>query len=235
MSQIKVGDYLFRRLHELGIRSVFGVPGDYELALLDLVTDNDLSWKGNPNELISSYAADGYARVRGAGAFVTTFGPGELSAYCGMAGHYAEFVPVVHIVGYPAVDAVRNKKIMHHSLGNGKFDMYENMAKNITAATAVINYAPTAAREIDETLAIMMRESRPVYIGLSVDIAYEMIDSKRLNVPIPTKLQPNDSALEESVVGEIRKLIERSNNPGIIFDGGKFYGSSCNTNHTNYL
>ncbi|TXC03052.1 hypothetical protein FocTR4_00015418 [Fusarium oxysporum f. sp. cubense] len=159
MSQIKVGDYLFRRLHELGIRSVFGVPGDYELALLDLVTGNDLVWKGNPNELISSYAADGYARVRGAGAFVTTFGPGELSAYCGMAGQYAEFVPVVHIVGYPTVDAVRNRRIMHHSLGNGKFDMYENMAKNITAATVVINYAPTAAREIDEALTVMMRES----------------------------------------------------------------------------
>ncbi|KAF5971487.1 putative PDC1-pyruvate decarboxylase, isozyme 1 [Fusarium bulbicola] len=160
MPKIKVGDYLFRRLHELGIRSVFGVPGDYELALLDLVTDNDLAWKGNPNELISSYAADGYARVRGAGAFVTTFGPGELSAYCGMAGHYAEFVPVVHIVGYPTVDAVRNKRIMHHSLGNGKFDMYENMAKNITAATVVINYAPTAARDIDETLTAMMRAVR---------------------------------------------------------------------------
>ncbi|EMT71405.1 Putative pyruvate decarboxylase C13A11.06 [Fusarium odoratissimum] len=193
MSQIKVGDYLFRRLHELGIRSVFGVPGDYELALLDLVTGNDLVWKGNPNELISSYAADGYARVRGAGAFVTTFGPGELSAYCGMAGQYAEFVPVVHIVGYPTVDAVRNRRIMHHSLGNGKFDMYENMAKNITAATVVINYAPTAAREIDEALTVMMRESRPVYIGLSVDIAYEMIDAEGLNVPIPTELHPNDS------------------------------------------
>ncbi|KAF5558715.1 pyruvate decarboxylase [Fusarium phyllophilum] len=221
MPQIKIGDYLFRRLHELGIRSVFGVPGDYELALLDLVTKNDLAWKGNPNELIiSSYAADGYACVRGAGAFVTTFGPGELSAYCGMAGHYAEFVPVVHIVGYPTVDAVRNKRIMHHSLGNGKFDMYENMAKNITAATVVINYAPTAAREIDETLTTMMSESRPVYIGLSVDIAYEMIDAQGLNVPIPTELLPNHPALEESVVEEIRKLIKRSNNPAIIVDGG---------------
>ncbi|CZR44631.1 putative PDC1-Pyruvate decarboxylase, isozyme 1 [Fusarium proliferatum ET1] len=221
MPEIKVGDYLFRRLHELGIRSVFGVPGDYELALLDLVTDNELAWKGNPNELISSYAADGYARVRGAGAFVTTFGPGELSGYCGMAGHYAEFVPVVHIVGYPAVDAVRNKRIMHHSLGNGKFDMYENMAKNITAATVVINYAPTAAQEIDETLTTMMRESRPVYIGLSVDIAYEMIDAEGLNVPIPIKLLPNDPALEESVVEEIKRLMERSSNPAIIVDGGK--------------
>lgn len=220
MSQIKVGDYLFRRLHELGIRSVFGVPGDYELALLDLVTGNDLVWKGNPNELISSYAADGYARVRGAGAFVTTFGPGELSAYCGMAGQYAEFVPVVHIVGYPTVDAVRNRRIMHHSLGNGKFDMYENMAKNITAATVVINYAPTAAREIDEALTVMMRESRPVYIGLSVDIAYEMIDAEGLNVPIPTELHPNDSGLEGIVVEKIRKLMERSNNPAVIVDGG---------------
>ncbi|KAF4957014.1 hypothetical protein FGADI_3427 [Fusarium gaditjirri] len=228
MSQVKVGDYLFRRLHELGIRSVFGVPGDYELALLDLVTDNDLAWNGNPNELISSYAADGYARVRGAGAFVTTFGPGELSAYCGMAGHYVEFVPVVHIVGYPTVDAVRNKRIMHHSLGNGKFDMYENMAKNITAATVVINYAPTAAREIDEALTVMMRESRPVYIGLSVDIAYEMIDAEGLNAPIPTELHPNDPALEEGVVEEIRKLMERSNNPAIIVDGGKSYGAVRN-------
>ncbi|KAF5668392.1 pyruvate decarboxylase [Fusarium heterosporum] len=220
MPGIKVGDYLFRRLHSLGIRSVFGVPGDYELALLDLVTDNDLAWKGNPNELVSSYAADGYARVRGAGAFVTTFGPGELSAYCGMAGQYAEFVPVVHIVGYPAVDAVFNKKVMHHSLGNGKFDMYEDMAKHITAATAVINHAPTAAQEIDSVLGTMMRESRPVYIGLSVDIAYEIIDAEGLESPIPTTLQPNDAVLEEKVIGKIRELIEQSKRPAVIADGG---------------
>ncbi|KAH7188107.1 thiamine diphosphate-binding protein [Fusarium flagelliforme] len=220
MPQIKVGDYLFRRLQELGIRSVFGVPGDYELALLDLITTNSLSWKGNPNELIASYAADGYARVNGAGAFVTTFGPGELSAYCGMAGQYAEYVPIVHIVGYPAVEAVRAKKIMHHSLGDGRFGMYESMAKNITADTVVIDYAPTAASEIDRVLATMMRESRPVYIGLSVDIAYELIDAEGLDVPILIDLQPNDPTLEDKVVDEIRKVIERAENPAIIVDGG---------------
>ncbi|KAJ4004002.1 Pyruvate decarboxylase 1 [Fusarium irregulare] len=220
MAQIKVGDYLFRRLHELGIRSIFGVPGDYELALLDLVTNNSLSWKGNPNELVASYAADGYARVNGAGAFVTTFGPGELSAYCGMAGQYAEYVPVVHIVGYPAVDAVRAKRIMHHSLGDGRFGMYQDMAKNITVATAVIDYAPSAAVEIDRVLATMMRESRPVYIGLSVDIAYEVINAEGLDVPIPTGLQPNDPALERKVIDEIRKLIDNAEKPAIIVDGG---------------
>jgi pyruvate decarboxylase len=96
---------------------------DYELALLDLISDNGLEWKGNPNELIASYAADGYSRISGTpAAFVTTMGPGELSAYCGMAGHYCEYVPVVHIVGYPTTGAINAKRIMHHSLGDGRFE-----------------------------------------------------------------------------------------------------------------
>jgi TPP-dependent 2-oxoacid decarboxylase len=77
------------------------------------------------NQLIAGYAADGYARVNGVGAVVTTFGPGELSNICGIAGAYTEFVPVVHIVGYPTEAAQHGKNIMHHSLGevgDGKFE-----------------------------------------------------------------------------------------------------------------
>jgi pyruvate decarboxylase len=75
------------------------------------------------------YAADGYARVNGVGAVVTTFGPGELSNMCGIAGAYTEFVPVVHIVGYPTEAAQHGKNIMHHSLGevgDGKFEYVHN-------------------------------------------------------------------------------------------------------------
>ncbi|EAT87920.2 hypothetical protein SNOG_04160 [Parastagonospora nodorum SN15] len=166
-------------------------PSDYELALLDLVEDNELSWKGNPNELVASYAADGYARVNGAAAFITTFGPGELSAYCGMAGQYAEFVPVVHVVGYPTVNAVRI------------CSMYQEMAKHITAATTVIDHVPSAASEIDRVLNTMMRESRPVYIGLSVDMAYETISGTPLDMPIVRSLPLNDPVLEANVISQI--------------------------------
>lgn len=52
------------RLHQLGIKKVYGVPGDFNLAFLDLVEDfKGLDWVGNCNELNASYAADGYARV----------------------------------------------------------------------------------------------------------------------------------------------------------------------------
>lgn len=56
---------------------------------------------------------------------MTTFGPGELSNMCPIAGAYTEFVPVVHIVGYPTEAAQHGKNIMHHSLGevgDGKFE-----------------------------------------------------------------------------------------------------------------
>jgi hypothetical protein len=47
---------------------------------------------------------------------------------CAIAGAYTEFVPIVHIVGYPTEAAQHGKNIMHHSLGevgDGKFEWVE--------------------------------------------------------------------------------------------------------------
>jgi pyruvate decarboxylase len=87
---IKLGDYLFTRLLQLGVESMFGVPGDYNLRLLDFVTPAGLHWVGNCNELNAAYAADGYGRIKGLAALITTYGVGELSALNGIAGAYAE-------------------------------------------------------------------------------------------------------------------------------------------------
>src|SRR6201999_2888603 len=95
-----IGDFLLRRLEEAGIRHLFGVPGDYNLALLQQLQDSGrIEWVGNCNELNASYAADGYARLNGMGALLVTNGVGALSALNGVAGAYAEHVPVVCICG----------------------------------------------------------------------------------------------------------------------------------------
>ncbi|WP_351229680.1 thiamine pyrophosphate-binding protein [Streptomyces sp. NPDC002133] len=96
------------------------MPGDYNMEFLDHVVDHDrISWVGNANELDAAYAADGYARVNGAGALVTTYGVGELSAINGIAGAYAEYVPVIHIVGAPSTAAQKAGALLHHTLGDG--------------------------------------------------------------------------------------------------------------------
>lgn len=126
---VDVAEYLFRRLHEVGIRSVHGVPGDYNLVALDYLPKCQLDWVGNCNELNAGYAADGYARIKGISAFITTFGVGELSALNAIAGSFAEYVPVVHIVGTPSTISQANGMLLHHTLGNGDFRVFSNMSQ----------------------------------------------------------------------------------------------------------
>lgn len=166
-----VGDYLLDRLAELGVSEIFGVPGDYNLEFLDhIIAHPRLRWVGNANELNAGYAADGYGRLRGMSALVTTFGVGELSAANAIAGSYAEQVPVVHIVGGPSKDAQGTRRALHHSLGDGDFEHFFRVSREITCAQANLMPA-TARREIDRVLCEVREQKRPGYILLSTDVA----------------------------------------------------------------
>ena len=96
--KMTIGHFLFRRLREIGVSHIFGVPGDFNLQLLEQLSEIDgIDFVGTCNELNASYAADGYARANGIGAMLTTYGVGDLSAICGLAGACAEHVPGVLI------------------------------------------------------------------------------------------------------------------------------------------
>lgn len=166
-----VADYLLDRLAGCGIGHLFGVPGDYNLQFLDHVIDHPtLRWVGCANELNAAYAADGYARMSGAGALLTTFGVGELSAINGIAGSYAEYVPVLHIVGAPCSAAQQRGELMHHTLGDGDFRHFYRMSQAISVASAILD-EQNACFEIDRVLGEMLAARRPGYIMLPADVA----------------------------------------------------------------
>jgi len=100
---VTVADYIVERLAAEGVQHCFGVAGDYVFPICDAVDSSaKVKWIGCANELNASYAADGYARVRGAAMLVTTYGVGELSALNGVMGAKAERSLVFHIVGMPS-------------------------------------------------------------------------------------------------------------------------------------
>ena len=85
--RMSVGDFLLKRLAELGARYLFGVPGDYNLWFLERVErSNSIEFVGCCNELNATYAANGSARLGGVSALVTTYGVGELSTIAGVLG-----------------------------------------------------------------------------------------------------------------------------------------------------
>lgn len=166
-----IGDYLLDRLVDCGIDRLFGVPGDYNLQFLDRVIAHDaLGWVGCANELNAAYAADGYARIKGAGALLTTYGVGELSALNGVAGSYAEHVPVLHIVGAPCTGSQQRGELLHHTLGDGDFTHFARMSEQITCTQATLT-AENACHEIDRVLSEMLTHHRPGYLMLPADVA----------------------------------------------------------------
>ncbi|NGX87021.1 indolepyruvate decarboxylase [Rahnella sp. Lac-M11] len=166
-----VGDYLLDRLSFSGIAELFGVPGDYNLKFLDSVINHQqITWVGCTNELNAAYGADGYARTKGIGALLTTFGVGELSALNGIAGSFAEYVPVIHIVGSPALTSQRKGELMHHTLGDGNFGHFMRMSQPVSVAQAALT-PENALSEIDRVIEEVIYHSRPGYILLPSDVA----------------------------------------------------------------
>ncbi|KAF8823409.1 hypothetical protein HHX47_DHR10000031 [Lentinula edodes] len=223
-ADMEVGVYILHRLEELGVKSFFGVPGDFNLGFLDLIDDYPgIAWVGNCNELNAAYAADGYARIKtgSVGAVLTTYGVGELSAINGIAGAYAEIVPVVHIAGFPSLQEQNDKPLLHHTLGDGRYNVYAQAAELFTCSHTILNDANLAPAEIDRVLSDCVLQSRPVYIALPTDIAYIKISSTRLAVPLPRLPVPNDPLAESAAIAEIVRLInEASGDVAVLVDVG---------------
>ena len=217
MRKLTVAQYLLTRLVELGIHDIFGVPGDYNLVFLDqIVNFKSLRWVGNCNELNAAYAADGYARVKGMAAIVTTFGVGELSAINGIAGSYSEFLPVVHIVGAPATTTQKQGAIMHHTFGTGDFGVFIKMFEKISASVVILDTPETAGNLIDHALQTCWIKKQPIYISLPSDQVHVEIDapSGPLILAYPAS---NSETLTECITAAV-KLIRQAKSPVILAD-----------------
>lgn len=215
---VKLAEYLFQRLVQLGIGSVHGVPGDFNLTLLDYVEPAGLNWIGNANELNAGYAADGYARIKGISALVTTFGVGELSAINAIAGAYAERAAVVHIVGTPPRSTQDGRVKVHHTFADGNFTRFAEMAKHVTVAQASLRDPRSAPEQIDQILVQCLLHSRPVYIEVPVDLVRAPVLSgsleKKLELPEAVWGSPQDDA-----ISAVLEKVHSAKQPIILADG----------------
>jgi len=76
----------------------------------------------------------------------------------------------VHIVGGPSKDAQATRRALHHSLGDGDFEHFFRISREITCAQTNLMPA-TACREIDRVLCEVREQKRPGYILMSTDVA----------------------------------------------------------------
>jgi len=210
-----IGDFLVRRLQESGIGHVFGVPGDFNLELLRQIEDAGLKWVGTCNEMNASYAADGYARLNGIGALAVTNAVGALGAINGIAGAYAEHVPVILIAGSIPLRSIERGLGMHHTTADGTWDRFLAALAQVTAAEAWLTPS-NAAMEIDRLILTAWREKLPVYVELPSDIAYLEIEVPA--APLELADPPSDAERLKSCAAAIADQLWRAKSPAILVD-----------------
>lgn len=213
---LTVIQYVLSRLRAIGITDVFGVPGDYAFAVNDAIcNDPKMNWIGCCNELNAAYAADGYARIKGVAAICTTYGVGELSAINGMAGAYAEHLPVFHLVGTPNTPAQFGRALMHHTLGTGEYGLFQRMTEPVVVGSAVMT-PQNVAYETERLIAEALYHRRPVYMAFPADLANQPVVSEAQALAAPSSDPASLDSAVEAIVAALKVANTACVLPGIL-------------------
>jgi indolepyruvate decarboxylase len=210
--QTTIGQLVLDRLHEIGVRHIFGVPGDYVLGLFKLIEQSPIKTVGTTREDCAGFAADAYARVNGVGAACVTYCVGGLNIVNAVACAYAERSPVVLLSGSPGLaERVRNP-LLHHMVRD--FSTQRAVFENVTVATAVLDDPLTAQREVERALAALMRYKRPVYIEVPRDRVHTPV--RLTTVPSPPDSEASDEAALQEAVAEVREMLAMADRPVVL-------------------
>jgi pyruvate decarboxylase len=195
-----VGKYLATRFEQIGLKHYFMVPGDYNLVLLDeLLSNKNVQQIGCCNELNAAYAAEGYARVNGCGAVITTFNVGAFSALAGVAGAFAERLPVIFVSSGLNTNDPPANRLLHHTIATHDFSYQEEMFEKVTCASVRILHADNAPDMIDHAIGTALRERKPAYIEIACNLSNATCPDPGPFEPLAVYDESNSNALYEAV------------------------------------
>ena len=207
-----IGSVLLDRLHQLGLRHIFGIPGDYVLKLFELIEQSPIRHIATTREDCAGFAADAYARLNGIGAVCVTYCVGGLNVVNAIACAYAERSPVVLLSGSPGVSERRRSPLLHHMVRD--FTTQKEVFEQVTAAAVILDDPFTAEREIDRALAALVRYRRPIYIEIPRDLFHAPVEVGTRGRTLE-EVQSDPGALAEAVA-EVREILASVERPVLL-------------------
>ena len=140
---MNVSDFVWHRLHEWGIRRVFGYPGD-GVGGLDVALEkarDKLQYVQVRHEEMAAFMASAHAKFTGEVGFCyATSGPGAIHLLNGLYDAKMDHVPVVAIVGQQARSAIG----AHYQQECDLISLFKDVASDFVAMASV----PTQVRHL---------------------------------------------------------------------------------------
>jgi indolepyruvate decarboxylase len=206
-----IGSAVLDRLHRLGVRHIFGIPGDYVLSLYKLIETSPIKHIGTTREDCAGFAADAYARINGIGALCVTYCVGGLNTVNAIACAYAERSPVVLLTGAPGLSERAHNPYLHHMVRD--FSTQREVFERMTVAAVSLDDPVTAERDMDRAFAALLRYRRPIYLEIPRDMVHMPLAG-----PTPAGAVDEDTdqtALAEAVA-EVHSMLAAAKRPVIL-------------------
>ena len=156
MSQT-VGDFFWHRMHEWGVHTIFGYPGDGINGLLGALsrTDGQFKFIQTRHEEMAAFMASAYAKFTGeVGVCMATSGPGASHLITGLYDARMDHMPVLAITGQQARTAIGG----HYQQ---ELDL-PSMFKDVAGAFAYQASAPAQVRHLVDRAMRIAKGSRRV-------------------------------------------------------------------------
>ncbi len=208
-------ELLVRCLENEGVSTVFGVPGEETLALMDALVDSPIRFVTCRHEQGAAFMADVWGRLAGrAGVCLGTLGPGATNLTTGVGDANLDRAPVVAITGQAGRDRIHKESHQYVDV----VDMFRPITKWNTrlAIAGIIPEAVRKAFKVAET-----EKPGACHLELPEDVADEAVaaGAAPLSTERPRRPSPDRPALRRAA-----ELIDHARSPLIFAGNGVIRG-----------
>ena len=207
---MNASDLFIKALEEEGVRYIFGIPGEENLAFLDsLARSTQIKLILTRHEQAAGFMAATYGRLTGhTGVCLSTLGPGATNFVTAAAYAYLGGMPMMMITGQKPIKSSKQ----------GRFQIIDvvDMMRPITKYTHQIASADNIASRVREAFRLA-EEEKPgaVHLEFPEDIAEEDTD----NMPLPRSLLRRAVPEEKAIRAAVNR-IEKARTPILIIGAG---------------
>jgi acetolactate synthase-1/2/3 large subunit len=216
--EIQVSQLIVRFLQQLGVDTIFGMPGAHILPVYDALYDSDIQSVLAKHEQGAAFMAGGLARATGKiGACITTTGPGATNLITGIANAYVDKLPVIAITGEVPTYAFGKGGLQESSGEGGTVDQAALFA-GVTRYHKLIERTDYLASVLNEAAKHLRAEiPGPVVLSIPFNVQKELVEEtildqlqSRAPAPAPTPVVP------QHLLGDSVELLKQAKSPLIV-------------------
>jgi acetolactate synthase-1/2/3 large subunit len=213
---MRVADYIFKTLADMGVKHVFMVSGGGAMHLNDaLGREERIKYICNANEQGCAVAAEGYARASGSLSVINvTTGPGGTNAITGVIGSWLDSIPVLVISGQVKFQTTiaSAPELDLRQLGDQEINIID-IVKPVTKYAKMVTKAKDIRKELLKAVHLASSgRPGPVWLDIPLDIQASPVDIADLDdfvieddAPNPDRSKVDEAV--ESLLAAKRPLI----------------------------